>query len=120
VFTIFRVSEDMVEFLKILADTTRLQILSFLKDGEKSASEIEDKLDKSQSTVSQQLKILKSAGLIILRRGKRDDDSRAIKLYKIKHLYIFKIMTALNTLISSRNKEKMDETTDIDILGTLF
>ena len=117
---ILRISDDLVEFLKILADTTRLEIVSFLKDGEKSASEIEAELDKSQSTVSQQLKILKTAGLITLRRGKRDDDSRAIKLYEIKHTLIFNIMAALNTFISNRNKEKIDEIADIDILGTLL
>jgi len=115
-----RVSDDLVEFLKILADTTRLEIISFLKDGEKSASEIETKLDKSQSTVSQQLKILRFAGLITLRRGKRDEDSRAIKLYKIKHEFIFKIITNLNAFISSRNKEKVDEVSDLDIVDTLL
>ena len=120
VFKILRVSEDIVDFLKVLADATRLEILSFLKEGEKCASEIESKLGKSQSTVSQQLKILKSAGLISLRRGKRDDDSRAIKLYKIRHPFIFKIINSLNTFISNRNKEKMDEVSDIDIVGTLL
>ena len=96
-----------------------MEIISFLKDGEKSASEIETKLEKSQSTVSQQLKILKSAGVILLRRGKREDDDRAKKLYRIKHLFVFEILNDLNTFISNRHKEKWDEISKSDIRETL-
>lgn len=113
------ITENLTEFLKILADKTRLEILEFLRDiGEKSASEIENNLKKSQSTISQQLKILVKAKLIDVRRESRN------KFYKIRDSDIFKILDNVNDFIFNMDKkefeEKMKEYSEKDILDTLY
>src|SRR6476469_444433 len=55
-------------FLKALAHESRLMILCFLADGEKSVSELEDLLSLRQPTVSQQLARLRADGLVSTRR----------------------------------------------------
>lgn len=54
----------LAEFYKIFGDSTRLQILDLLLNGEKCVSEISDKLDVSQSAVSHQLKTLRASNLV--------------------------------------------------------
>lgn len=57
---------------KALGDETRLKIVLFLKDGEKCACEIPKAVGRAQPTVSQDLKILREAGILRARRdGKR-------------------------------------------------
>ena len=50
--------------LSVLADPTRLAILSHLRGGEHRVGELAEHLGLAQSTVSQHLAILRSAGLI--------------------------------------------------------
>jgi DNA-binding transcriptional ArsR family regulator len=52
------------EFLKAMANDTRLMVLCALLGGEKSVSELERSLELSQSRVSQQLARLRRAGLV--------------------------------------------------------
>lgn len=60
------------ETLKILADPTRLRLLSLLLHEELSVAEIQEILDMAQSRISSQLSLLRQAGLVIDRRdGKR-------------------------------------------------
>ena len=56
------------DFLKALANPNRLMILCFLRDGEFSVSELEDKLDLRQPTLSQQLARLREDDLVDTRR----------------------------------------------------
>jgi DNA-binding transcriptional ArsR family regulator len=55
---------EAAEFLKAMANDTRLVILCALAQGEKSVSELEDGLGLRQSRVSQQLARLRRAGLV--------------------------------------------------------
>ena len=50
--------KDIIEFMKILADQTRLEILDLLNHENRTSSQIQSTLNKSQSTISQQLKVL--------------------------------------------------------------
>jgi len=52
------ITEFTINFLKVLADQTRLQILDLLKDHEITQKDIEDNLKLTQSTISQHLKTL--------------------------------------------------------------
>lgn len=52
------------EILKSLADPTRLKILYLLKEGELCACKIIESIDKSQSTVSHHLNILRKEGIL--------------------------------------------------------
>ncbi len=71
---------------KALSDGTRLEIIEFLKEGERCVCEIIPSIDKAQSTVSKNLDILFRAGIL----DKREDGKRTI--YRIKHKEIFDLL----------------------------
>ena len=54
--------------LRALADPIRREILTLLKDGQKSAGEISDCFPVSGAAVSRHLSVLKEAGLVTDRR----------------------------------------------------
>lgn len=102
-----------VEFLKVLADYTRLDILELLKDKNLNQEEIKDVLDKSQSTISQHLKTLTSINLIEF------DTSKKKKYYKIKNQDILKLLSDIISFVIKINKEKIVDLRDLDVLDTL-
>lgn len=55
----------MNEVFKALADPTRRKILDLLKEEDLTAGEIADHFDMSKPSISNHLKILKSAGLVL-------------------------------------------------------
>ena len=59
---------DLAELFKIFGNTTRLQILYTLMEGEKCVAEISDELNMTQSAISHQLSILKLNRLVKFRR----------------------------------------------------
>lgn len=61
-------AREASEFLKALAQESRLLILCALAEGEKSVGELEAFLSQRQSTVSQQLARLRLEGLVASRR----------------------------------------------------
>ncbi len=54
-----------------IADPTRRQLLSMLRSGEQSASELAEPFSQSRSAVSQHLAILARAGLVVRQRDGR-------------------------------------------------
>ena len=60
--------ETQSGFLKALAHPTRLAILDILREGEQCVCHIEAALAQRQAYISQQLMILKNAGLVESRR----------------------------------------------------
>jgi len=56
-----------VTIFSVLADDRRRQILDLLRAGEQPAGAIVDALDVAQPTVSQHLKVLRDAGLVVVR-----------------------------------------------------
>lgn len=56
------------EFLKAMSHETRLRVLCFLMEGEKSVSELEEVLNIRQASVSQQLQRLRAEKLVTTRR----------------------------------------------------
>lgn len=59
---------SMAELFKIFGDATRIRILYALYDEEHSVGDIAEALDMTQSAVSHQLKILRTAKLVKARR----------------------------------------------------
>ncbi len=59
---------DEVEVFKALGDETRLKILECVKNGEKCICEIIPYPKKSQPNVSQHLKVLKNAHIVVERK----------------------------------------------------
>ena len=57
-------SEFKVEFLRGLADNTRLRIIESLKDSERTVSQLVDEIGSSQSNISTHLKLLKTTGIV--------------------------------------------------------
>ncbi len=60
--------EDIAEWMKALADPTRLRILQLLKGGEKCVNGLLGCVGCSQANVSKHLAVLKRAGLVEARR----------------------------------------------------
>ncbi len=102
-----------VEFLKVLADPTRLEILEQLRNSEKNSSKIQEELEKSQSTISKHLNMLVDNNLIEFE--KKDN----IKYYKIKNIDIFTLLSHINSTVADINTEKLKDLIDIDRNETL-
>ncbi len=61
-------AEEAAEFLKKLANPNRLMVLCALSDGEQSVGQLNDKVELSQSALSQHLAALREANLVNTRR----------------------------------------------------
>ncbi len=72
-----------------LSDPIRLEILEFLRKGEKCVCEIVPHLGLVQPLVSRHLKILKEAGMV---RGRKEGTKR---LYSVVDSRIYKVVDAL-------------------------
>jgi len=103
----------LIDFLKILADPTRLEILELLRSGDKTSLKIQKTLNKSQSTISQHLKLLLNYNLII------SEKKSNLNHYKIKNLDIFPLISSISDFANEINKEKLKELRDLDVLDTL-
>jgi len=60
--------DQIIPFLKVVSNTTRLKILCILNQGEKRVGDIQKLLGAKQSYISQQLKYLKNRGYLDCRR----------------------------------------------------
>ena len=60
--------DKIVNFIKVVSNTTRLKTLCILNEGELRVSEIQELVGARQSYTSQQLKYLKRAGYLKSRR----------------------------------------------------
>ena len=77
--------EDLVEALKALAHPVRLRIMQALTRGERNVGEIDDAAEIGQPTLSQQLAVLRNAGLVETRKQAklvyyRIDDDKIAKI----------------------------------------
>ncbi|MBS4899393.1 MAG: winged helix-turn-helix transcriptional regulator [Clostridiales bacterium] len=74
------INQAVAELFKVFGDSTRIGILCALQEKELCVEEIAAKLGKEQSAISHQLRILKSAKLVKVRKDGRfanyslDDD----------------------------------------------
>jgi len=89
-----------------LSDPIRLEIISFLRDGEKCVCEIVPHLNLIQPLVSRHLKILKDTGIV---RCRKDGTKR---MYSIVDPRIHNIVDELTPeLVSTLTKEVLDQMT---------
>lgn len=63
-----RHATDAASLLKALANETRLLVLCALVDGPKSVGELNERVELSQSALSQHLAVLREAGVVTTRR----------------------------------------------------
>ena len=100
--------KETIEFLKLLADQSRLDILDLLYHEKKTSSEIQSALKKSQSTVSQHLKVLTNKNLIIF------DRIDNVKHYRIRNIDVFKLLAEIRSFVARINMSNEDI---LDTLG---
>lgn len=92
-----------VNFLKVLSDPVRLDILELMKENPSTSGEIQAVLNISQSFASHQLKKLLDAGLIKYeKKGK-------VKIYKPKNRSIYKLIGLIQSYIFKLEKKKFEE-----------
>jgi DNA-binding transcriptional ArsR family regulator len=106
-------SEPVIEFLKILGDKARISILELLKEGEKSPKEIQNFLNRSQSTVSQQLKMLLNGNLISVR------SEGVSKFYRVKNTQIYDLLRHIGAYVTDQNTDNPDQLTDYHVRDIL-
>ena len=89
-----------------LSDPIRIEIIAYLRDGEKCVCEIVPHLKLIQPLVSRHLRILKETGIV---RCRKDGTKR---LYSIVDARIYNIIDDLTPeLISTLTKEVLDQMT---------
>ena len=86
---------DVAELFKAFADTTRIKIISVLKEEELCVGAISELINVSQSAVSHQLRVLKNSKIVKPRReGKQMfyslDDDHIKKIYDMGLEHIVK------------------------------
>jgi len=85
-----------------------LDILDLLYHGKKTSFEIQSVLKKSQSTISQHLKVLTNKNLIIF------DRIENTKHYKIRNREVFKLLADIRSFVARINMNNEDI---LDTLG---
>ena len=86
------VTDWRVKILSALSDPTRLEIIEYLRNGERCVCEIVPAFARVQSTISKHLDILHRAGIL----DRRIDGKRT--LYRIKNPRIFKLLKEVDIL----------------------
>jgi DNA-binding transcriptional ArsR family regulator len=89
---------------KALSDPVRIEILDFLRDGEKCVCEIIPQMGLIQPVVSRHLKILKDSGLVRCRKeGNR-------RLYSITDFRVYRLIDDLTPeLVTSLTKQMVEQ-----------
>jgi ArsR family transcriptional regulator len=100
--------ENQSEFLKALAHPTRLAILDILRDGEQCVCHMEAMLAMRQAYISQQLMILKNAGLVESRRDGLNLYYRVIKPN------VFDLLDAAGSVTGSLAQRPIHKHADMD------
>lgn len=77
---------DIADFFKVFGDPTRLKILFLLEQWERGVNAISEELKMQQSTISQQLKLLRARRLVRFRK-----DGRNV-LYRLNDEHIHDIL----------------------------
>jgi ArsR family transcriptional regulator len=85
---------DLSEFFKVFGDSTRIKIICVLFEGEMCVSGIVDVLEMSQSSISHQLRFLKSQRIVKARKAGKQvfytlDDDHIKKIYEMGLDHIF-------------------------------
>ena len=107
-------TKAVTEFLSSLSDPIKLEIIKFLKNGGKTAKEIQYALNISQSYTSQQLKQLIKADIIA------NNKIKGLKTYYIKNANIFRIISAINSYVIEQHKHKFRNLIDSDNIEKLM
>ncbi len=84
------------EFFKVLAHPLRIQILDELREGPVSVTELKDRLGAEQSTVSQQLAVLRARNFVQAHR-----EGTTVR-YQISDRAIFALLDSARTVFDNQ------------------
>jgi DNA-binding transcriptional ArsR family regulator len=90
--------QNLTELFKILTHPTRLAILEMLRDGEECVCHMTAMLGLRQAYVSQQLMVLREAGLVIDRR-----DGWNI-FYRVTRPEVYGVLDAARTMVAGQRQ----------------
>ena len=79
--------EDMIEFVRSLADARRLQVVGLLVQGPKSTAEISASLDMTAAELTHPLEMLSAAGVLSLQDGLYALDEAAVEAFRVQQLH---------------------------------
>jgi ArsR family transcriptional regulator len=96
--------EDLIQiesdFLKAIAQPTRLKILYFLKGGERCACEIIPKMKEDQSNISRHLTHMRDVGILESRK------EGVSVYYKIKDKRVFGLLSLVDEMVRAEIEKK--------------
>jgi DNA-binding transcriptional ArsR family regulator len=88
------------DIFKAISHPTRIQILEYLRDGERCVCEIIEELELEQSNVSQHLGLLRKQDLVAARK----DGTKM--MYRLKHASVMAIIDSVSEILD----RQLDET----------
>ena len=94
--------DEQAALLKVLTHLARLAILEILREGEQCVCHLEAHLGLRQAYISQQLMVLREAGLI---QDRRDGWN---VFYRVSDLRVFDVLAAVEGMLPA-SKREMDE-----------
>lgn len=96
------------DFLKAISDQTRLDILYLLQKEPRTSADLQELLDKSQSTISQHLKILITNNLIKFEKQDKEN------LYSIIDDDTSNFLSEINSFVIQKHRERLEPFIDSD------
>ena len=97
-----------VEFFKALAHPVRVKILRLLRPGEKSVTELQEKLGVESSATSQQLTILRSKNLVVARK----EGTKVF--YAVKDPQVFQLLDAAKEIFDRHLIDSRDMLNELE------
>lgn len=95
--------EEQAKVFKAFCDEKRLQILELLRDGEKCACVLVDRLDIAQSSLSYHMKILCESGIVDFRQDGKWTHYKLSEKGSSYAIELLKAITTQNTTIEADN-----------------
>ncbi|MBI4146464.1 winged helix-turn-helix transcriptional regulator [Candidatus Woesearchaeota archaeon] len=92
--------EMHAEMCKVFSNSTRLEILNLLRDGELSVTGLIKKTNLSQANISQHLSIMKSKGIVASRRRGKNS------YYMLENPKIIKAFDIIREILAEKLKEQ--------------
>ena len=100
--------EVKAEFFKTLGHAARIRVLEILRDGPRSVSELQPDVGIESSHLSQQLAVLRRAGIV------KADRSGSSMIYSVVDPQIFELLQSAKEIITSSLSGASDLLADLE------
>ena len=97
------------EFFKALGHPLRIRILDALREGESGVNELCSQLNVEQSTLSQQLAVLRSRNIVV---GRKDGPN---VFYSVQDKVIFKLLDAARQIFNNHLIDIQDMLSQLEV-----